>query len=154
MVVMTSPRTSLKRHVPGVYGALGQLDDAVALDPTLRELIRIRAPQVNGCSYCIDEHSSDARAAGESERRIWALAAWWHVPFFDARERAALALTDAICRLPQGGVPDALYAEAAEHFDEAELANVIGAIIAINAWNMIGVATGMQPAPEPAAVTS
>src|SRR3954471_13420542 len=106
---MTAPRVSLKRHVPELYRALSQLDDALPLDPALRELIRIRASQINGCSYCIDAHSHDAREAGESERRIWALAAWWHVPFFDARERAALALTDAITRLPQAGVPDDVY---------------------------------------------
>src|SRR4051794_36921181 len=83
---MTTNRISLGAAAPRVYRAIDALDGSVELDPALRELIRIRASQLNGCSYCVDYHSSDARAAGESERRIWALAAWRETPFFDGRE--------------------------------------------------------------------
>jgi AhpD family alkylhydroperoxidase len=145
---MTSTRISLGSAAPTVYRAIDALDESVDLDPRLRELLRIRASQLNGCTYCIDYHATDARRAGESERRIWALTAWRHTPFFDDRERAALALTEALTRMPDGGVPDDVYDEAARHFDKRELGNLIGAIIAINAWNRVGVGTGLAPQPE------
>jgi alkylhydroperoxidase family enzyme len=93
-------------------------------------------------------HARDALAAGESEQRIWTLSAWRTAPFFDERERAALALTEAMTRLPEGGVPDDVYAAAASHFSAEELGNLMGAIIAINAWNLVGVATRLEPAKE------
>lgn len=145
---MTPNRISLATAARDVYRAVAALDDSVDLDPALTELIRIRASQINGCSFCVDAHSADARTGGESERRIWAVAVWRETPFFDDRERAALALTEAMTRLPQAGVPDGVYAEAARHFPEQELGNLIGAIIAINAWNRVGVGTAMQPAAE------
>jgi AhpD family alkylhydroperoxidase len=128
-----------------VYRAIDALDNSVDFDPALRELVRLRASQLNGCAWCVDQHSADARAGGDHERRIWALSVWRETPFFDARERAALALTEAMTLLPQQGVPDDIYDEAARHFPEKELGNLIGAIIAINAWNRVGIATGMQP---------
>jgi AhpD family alkylhydroperoxidase len=128
-----------------VYRAIDALDTSVVLDPALRELVRLRASQLNGCAWCVDQHSSDSRAGGEHERRIWALSVWRETPFFDTRERAALALTEAMTLLPAQGVPDDVYAEAARRFSEDELGNLMGAIIAINAWNRVGVATGMQP---------
>jgi AhpD family alkylhydroperoxidase len=145
---MTTKRLSLSSAAGGVYRAIAALDDSVDLDPTLRELVRIRASQINGCAYCIDSHSSDARRGGESERRVWALSAWRETPFFDGRERAALALTEAMTQLPEIGVPDDVYADAARHFPEGELGNLIGAIIAINAWNRVGVGTAMAPPAE------
>jgi AhpD family alkylhydroperoxidase len=145
---MTTTRTPLNRSARDVYRAIAALDDSVDFDPTIRELVRIRASQLNGCTYCIDAHSADARAAGESERRIWAVGAWRHTPFFDERERAALALTEALTDLPARGVPDEVYGEAAGVFGEQELGNLIGAIIAINAWNRVGVGTALEPAPE------
>lgn len=145
---MTPNRISLATAARDVYRAVAALDDSVDLDPALTELIRIRASQINGCSFCVHAHSADARTGGESERRIWAVAVWRETPFFDDRERAALALTEAMTRLPQAGVPDGVYAEAARHFPEQELGNLIGAIIAINAWNRVGVGTAMQPAAE------
>jgi AhpD family alkylhydroperoxidase len=144
----TSNRISLGQAAPAVYSAIDALDESVDLDPALRELIRIRASQINGCTYCIDYHASDARAAGEPERRIWALSNWRHTPFFSDRERAALALTEALTDLPARGVPDEVYAEAARRFDDAELGNLIGAIIAINAWNRVGVGTALRPPAE------
>jgi AhpD family alkylhydroperoxidase len=145
---MTTKRLSLASAAPAVYRAIAALDTSVDFDPALQELIRIRASQLNGCTYCIDSHSRDARRAGESERRIWALSAWRETPFFDDRERAALALTEAMTRLPDAGVPDDVYAEAARHFAHEELGNLIGAIIAINAWNRVGVGTALRPPVE------
>ena len=141
-------RISLSAAAPGVYRAINALDRSVDFDPTIRELVRIRASQINGCSYCVDSHSSDARSAGESERRISAVAVWRKTPFFDERERAALALTEAMTRLPDHGVPDDVYDEAARRFGATELGNLIGAIIAINAWNLVGVGLAMTPDPE------
>ena len=100
---------------------------------------------MNGCSYCVDLHSRDARAAGEDERRIWGVAGWRHHPLFDERERAAFALTEAMTRLAPDGVPDSVYDEAARVFDERELGNLIGAIISIHAWNLLGVTTELEP---------
>jgi AhpD family alkylhydroperoxidase len=110
--------------------------------------VRLRASQLNGCAWCVDQHSRDARAAGEDECRIWSLSVWRETPFFDARERAALALTEAVTLLPVNGVPDDVYEDAAREFPPDELGNLIGAIIAINAWNRVGVTTGMQPPAE------
>lgn len=145
---MTHQRISLGKVARDVYRAIDALDGGVDFDPALRELVRLRASQINGCTYCIDMHATDARRAGESQRRLWSLAAWRKTPFFDDRERAALALTEALTRLSDGGVPDDVYDEAARHFDEAELGNLIGAIIAINAWTRVGIATAMQPPAE------
>jgi AhpD family alkylhydroperoxidase len=145
---MTTERLSLASAARGVYRAIDALDDSVDFDPALRELVRLRASQINGCAYCIDMHAGDARRAGESERRIWSLSAWRKTPFFTERERAALALTEAMTRLPDHGVPDDVYAEAAHFFPDEELGNLIGAIIAINAWNRVGVGTALAPPAE------
>ncbi len=145
---MTINRTPMSSSAREVYRAIDALDNSVDFDPALRELIRLRASQLNGCAWCVDQHSRDARAGGEDERRIWTLSVWRETPFFDARERAALALTEAMTLLPAEGVPDEVYAEAARHFPEQELGNLMGAIIAINAWNRVGVATGMRPPAE------
>lgn len=145
---MSSDRLSFPHEASDVYRAVAALNRAVTLDPVLHELVKIRASQLNGCAFCIDMHSSEARAAGEDERRIWALAAWRDTPFFDPRERAALALTEAVTRLAEGGVPDDVYAEAARHFPDAELAQLIAAITVINVWNRLSVATASQPPAE------
>ena len=142
---MTSSRISLPQAGREVYRAIAALDSSAELEPRLRELVRIRASQINGCAFCVDMHSVDAQRAGEDDRRIFALAAWRESPFFDARERAALELTEAMTRLSAHGVPDDVYAGAAEHFSEDELGNLMGVIIAINAWNRVAVATAVQP---------
>jgi AhpD family alkylhydroperoxidase len=144
-------RIALNNTARAVYRAIDALDQSVDFDPALKELVRIRASQLNGCSYCVDYHSGDAAAAGESDRRLWSVAAWRHNPLFTERERAAFALTEALTRLPEGGVPDDVYEEAARHFDDEELGHLIGAIIAINAWNRVGVGTGLVPELEAAA---
>ena len=115
------------------------------LEPELLELVRIRASQINGCGFCLDMHTKDARAKGETEQRIYALNAWPEVPFFNDRERAALELTEAITLVHDGRVPDEIYQEAANVFKEDELAALIWAAIAINAYNRIAVTTRMQP---------
>ena len=142
---MITSRIALHSAAPAVYGAISALDDSAQFEPALRELVRIRASQLNGCGYCVDYHSRDAQRAGEQDRRIFALTAWRDSPFFDERERAALALTEALTRMPEGGVPDETYEHAAGHFSEPELGQLMGVIIAINAWNRVGVGTRLQP---------
>jgi AhpD family alkylhydroperoxidase len=142
---MITSRISFHTAAPAVYQAIAALDESAAFEPALRELVRIRASQLNGCGYCVDYHSRDAQRAGEDDRRIFALTAWRESPFFDERERAALDLTEALTRMPEGGVPDATYDRCSELFDEAELGQLMGVIIAINAWNRVGVGTRLQP---------
>jgi AhpD family alkylhydroperoxidase len=136
-------RVSPRSQAPEAYRAMACFDRSIELDPALRELVRIRASQLNGCAFCIDMHTRAARAQGQSERRLYALAAWRESPLFSARERAALELTDALTQVPAAGVPDAVYQAIAEHFAPGELANLILAISAINSWNRIAVASSM-----------
>src|SRR5437763_17134788 len=119
-----APRMDLKKAAPRVYKAMLALDAAAGegLEPPLKELVRIRASQLNGCVYCIDMHSTDARAGGESEQRLYALPAWTEAPYYTERERAAFALTDAMTLLGSSHVPDDVYDGAAAHFTEPDLA--------------------------------
>jgi AhpD family alkylhydroperoxidase len=118
---------------------------ASGLDSSLRELVKIRASQLNGCAYCIDMHTKDARAQGETEQRIYALSAWRETSFFTPRERAALAWTEAVTNIQQGQVPDAVYQEARREFDQATLAQLTLAIAQINTWNRIAIAFRVEP---------
>ncbi|WP_147916416.1 carboxymuconolactone decarboxylase family protein [Ruania zhangjianzhongii] len=120
--------------------ATHELDEA-GIEPGLRELVRIRASQLNGCAYCVDEHTRDAAAAGEPAGRIAAVSLWRESPFFTARERAALALTDSITRLSETHVPQAVWQDAATHLTPAELSALVSLNVAINAWNAVGVST-------------
>jgi AhpD family alkylhydroperoxidase len=140
-------RMEAGKLAPEVYRAMAAFDRSITLDPQLRELVKIRASQLNGCAYCIDLHTRDARAAGEDDRRLATLAGWHEAPFFTERERAALGLTDAVTRLGDHGVPDEVWDTAARHFEPPELAQLLWAIVAINAWNRIGVPTRLQPQP-------
>jgi AhpD family alkylhydroperoxidase len=143
-----TPRLALAELAPEVYRAMAGLDAAAAkgVDPTLLELVKLRASQINHCAFCVDMHSKDALAAGESMERIVQLPAWEESEhFYSPRELAALALTEAITVLTDGFVPDEVYHRAAEHFDETELAHLIAAITVINAWNRFGVSTRMVP---------
>jgi AhpD family alkylhydroperoxidase len=115
--------------------------DAAGIDPKLRELIRIRASQLNGCAYCLDAHTKDARAIAETEQRIFALPAWRETPFFTARERAALAWTESVTLMADTHVPDEDYAAVASEFTPAEVAALTSLIVMINAWNAVGVGT-------------
>jgi AhpD family alkylhydroperoxidase len=140
-----TPRLSARRLAPDVYRAMVAFDDAIDFDPPLRDLVKIRASQLNGCAYCLDMHTRDVRERGEDERRLATLAGWHEAPFFTERERAAFALTDAVTRLGEHGVSDEVWARAAAHFEPAELAQLLWAIVAINAWNRIGVPTRLVP---------
>ena len=141
-------RLDIEAQAPAFTRAMGQLDhaatkqlDQAGIEPLLRELVRIRASQLNGCAYCIDMHTKDARAAGETEQRLYALPAWAETPFFTGRERAALALTESVTLAAQTKVPDEDFARAAAMFTATELAAVVSLIVTINAWNAIGVST-------------
>jgi AhpD family alkylhydroperoxidase len=140
-------RMSLKSLAPRIYKAMLALDAAAGegLEAPLKELVRIRASQLNGCVYCIDMHTTDARKGGEDEQRLYAIPAWPQAPYYTARERAALALTDSVTLISQTHVPDDVYARAAGEFSEPELAQLIGLIMTINAWNRLAVSTRMQP---------
>jgi AhpD family alkylhydroperoxidase len=115
--------------------------DGAGIDAKLRELIRIRASQLNGCAYCIDAHTKDARAISETEQRIYALPAWRETPYFTARERAALAFTESVTRMTQTHVPDEDFHDVAKEFSEQEIAALVSLITMINAWNAVGVST-------------
>lgn len=110
------------------------------LEAPLLELVRFRASQINGCAYCLDMHSKDARAGGESEQRLYLLQAWPEAPFYSDRERAALAWTEAITRISETHAPDSVYKEARKHFTEAELVALTMAVVTINGWNRIAIA--------------
>jgi AhpD family alkylhydroperoxidase len=141
-------RLDFDASAPGFSRAMGHLDqaatkelDRVGFDPRLRELVRIRASQLNGCAYCIDMHTKDARAIGETEQRIYALPAWLETPYFTRRERAALAFTEAVTLLADTHVPEQAYQAVAAEFSGPEIAALISLIVAINAWNAISVST-------------
>jgi AhpD family alkylhydroperoxidase len=125
--------------------ALGKVMSASGLEPSLRELVTIRASQLNGCAYCIDMHTKDARAAGETEQRLYALFAWCETPFFTPRERAALAWTEALTNIQQGHASDEAYADARSAFDESELTKLTLSIAYINSWNRIALAFRAEP---------
>jgi AhpD family alkylhydroperoxidase len=141
-------RLNWAKHAPEVYKAMIRLDAAArrGLDHKLCELVKIRASQLNHCAFCIDMHTKDALAAGETVERIVQLSAWEESRhFYTEKELAALELTEAVTVLTDGFVPDAVYDKAAKLFDEAELAQLISAITVINAWNRFGVTCRMVP---------
>jgi len=143
------PRMDLFRAAPDVYKGMAAFQTAAAqgLDPVVSELVKIRASQLNRCAFCLDMHLTDARKQGETQLRLDLLAAWAETPgLYTERERAALALTEAMTLLTDEFVPDAVYERAAEHFEEAELARLIAQIVAINAWNRFQVTTRAVPA--------
>jgi AhpD family alkylhydroperoxidase len=134
-------RMDIGCEAPTLSRAMVALETEIQLDPVLRELVRLRASILNGCAYCIDMHTKDARKAGEPEQRLYAVAAWREAPFFSERERAALALTDAVTLVADTHVPADVYEEAARHFDTEQLAQLIWQIAAINVWNRVTMAT-------------
>ncbi|WPO71910.1 carboxymuconolactone decarboxylase family protein [Streptomyces sp. KN37] len=143
-----TPRLAWAQHAPEVFKAMIRLDAAArkGLDPVIYELVKIRASQINRCALCLDMHTKDALAAGESVERIIQLSAWEESRhFYTAKEVAAIELTDAVTVLTDGFVPDEVYERAAQHFDEAELTQLIAAIAVINAWNRFGVSTRQVP---------
>lgn len=138
------PRIDLKKHYGSPLGramlALQREVNQSGLDHTLQELVKMRASQINGCAYCIDMHSKDARAAGETEQRLYALDAWEETPFYTDRERAALAYTEAVTRVGDTHVPDDVWEEVTRHFSESEVVALTFALVAINGWNRLSIA--------------
>jgi len=141
----THERVDIQADARALYRAQSAVDHAVresAIDPRLHELVKIRASQINGCAYCIDMHTRDALSGGDTQRRLFALSAWRESPLFDERERAALALTDALTLIAtRADAIDPAYEAAAEHFSSEELAALLYAIATIGTWNRLAVAT-------------
>ena len=138
-----APRLDYRRLNPAVFKAYLAFDRAAhdsGLEPSLLELVKLRASHLNGCAYCVDMHSKDARAQGEQEQRLYALPVWREAPFFSERERAALAWTEAVTTVAGRGISDELFAATAKHFSEAELVALTAAVVAINGWNRFAVA--------------
>lgn len=141
-------RINYYHAAPNAMKAMAAIEKAVAesvLPAPLRELVRIRASQINGCAYCVDHHASDALKAGESVRRLLALNTWRETPFFDERERAALLWTETLTEVATQRAPDEVYLQVAAQFNAQELAELTFVIAAINAWNRFGVGFAKQP---------
>jgi AhpD family alkylhydroperoxidase len=144
----TPARLDFESHATAFSKAMAHLEltatkelDRVDFDPKLRELVRLRASQINGCAYCIDMHTKDARAIGETEQRLYGLSAWRETPYFTARERAALAFTEAVTLVAESHVPAADYDAVAAEFTPDEVAALLSLIVTINAWNALSVST-------------
>lgn len=137
-----APRIDYAKVGPGALRAMYGLEQYVrqsGLEPSLIELVKLRVSYMNGCAYCVDMHTKDARAAGESEQRLYAVPVWAETPFFTDRERAALAWAETVTRLGHGGVPDTAFQAAREQFSEEELVALTMAVIAINGWNRLAI---------------
>ncbi len=135
-------RVDFRRVFPEAMRAMAGLEEAVhesSLEPELLELVKMRASQLNGCAYCLDMHSKDARARGESEQRLYVLNAWREAPFYSERERAALAWCEALTLLPETAAPDDVYEQVAAEFGEEQVVALTLAIVAINGWNRFAV---------------
>lgn len=145
---MSQPRIPYAEVAPQMFKAMLGLERALGdtlLEPSLRELVKIRASQINGCAYCIDLHSAEAIKAGETARRLLVLSVWEETPFFSPRERAALLWTETLTLVAERHAPEAIYQQVAEQFSERELAELTFAIATINAWNRFGVGFARQP---------
>lgn len=141
-------RMELGNVEPAAYRAMLHLEHYVrksGLSPTLLELIKIRASQINGCAFCIDMHTKDARKTGETEQRIYALSAWQETPFFTPEERAVLAFTEAVTLIATNAVSDEIYDDVSHYFSQDEIANLLMAIVTINGWNRIAITTRIIP---------
>jgi AhpD family alkylhydroperoxidase len=142
------PRLNYRQIAPDAMGAMRGIEDYVrssGLESSMLELVKARASQINGCAYCLDMHTKDARAAGETEQRLYGLSAWRETPFYTERERAALAWTEALTLISEDHVPDDVYDAARECFTEEELVNLSMAVIAINGWNRLAISFRSVP---------
>ncbi len=142
------PRIDLTKHGADAYRAMAALERSVrelGLESSLLELVRLRASQINGCAYCIDMHTKDARAAGETEQWLYCLSVWHECPFYTDRERAALEWTETVTRIADTHVPDDVYQRVRTQFNETELANLTLAIVAINGWNRVAISFRAVP---------
>src|ERR1700675_526607 len=138
------PRIDSAKAAPGAVKAMLDLEKYVrqsGLETPLLELVRLRASQINGCAYCLDMHTKDARAEGETEQRLYTLSAWRETPFFTEREHAALEWTEAVTEIGKDHVPDEVFERTRRHFSERELTDLTLAVIAINAWNRLRIAS-------------
>ena len=143
----TTRRIDYAAANPGALRAVAGVEQYVrqsGLDHTLLHLIKLRASYMNGCAYCVDMHTKDARTAGESEQRLYAVPVWHETPFYTPRERAALAWTEAVTEIGRDGVPGELFDEASTHFTEQEMVDLTMAVIAINAWNRLAISFGTE----------
>ena len=143
-----APRIQYTSAAPKAIRAflgLSRFTNECGLEHSLLLLVKIRASYLNGCAYCVDMHTKDARAAGESEQRLYAVPVWRETPFFTPRERAALAWTDVVTEIGRDGVSDELFAEAREEFGEEELVNLTLAVIVINGWNRLAISFRAAP---------
>jgi AhpD family alkylhydroperoxidase len=140
-------RINLQEVAPEGFELVLRLEGYIQrrIEKKLLQLVKLRASVINGCMYCVDMHSQHAIEQGESTRRLFAVTAWHEAPFFDERERAALALTDSVTRLGEGGVPDDVWDRAAKVFTEEEMAHLLLAICTINTWNRIAIPSRTQP---------
>ncbi|MEX0782468.1 MAG: carboxymuconolactone decarboxylase family protein [Dehalococcoidia bacterium] len=138
-----TPRLSPGKFAPQMYAAMSAVEESskAGIDPGLRELMKTRASQMNGCAYCIDMHTKDARVAGETEQRLYALSAWRETPFFTEAERAALALTEALTELHPHDRLDRAWEDAQEYFEDEQLAALLMTVVAINGWNRLAIAS-------------
>ncbi len=142
------PRVNYVKVNPAAIHAMRGLEEYVrhsGLEPALLELVKLRASQINGCAYCIDMHTKDARARGETEQRLYALTAWRETPFFNDRERAALAWAEAVTEVADTHVPDDVYEAARRHFSDKELVDLTLAVAAINSWNRLAISFRKVP---------
>ncbi|HEY9517107.1 MAG TPA: carboxymuconolactone decarboxylase family protein [Gemmatimonadaceae bacterium] len=142
------PRLNYAKAAPGVFDSMDPIEqylESCGLEAPLLHLIRFRASQINGCAYCLDMHSKDLRALGESEQRLYSLDAWRECPYYTDRERAALEWTEAVTLVADGRVPDAVYEQVRTHFTEKELADLTLAVSAINVWNRLSIAARLAP---------
>src|SRR5215472_2180092 len=141
-------RIDFEKALPTIYKTVLPLENHVRasnLEPQLLELVRMRSSQLNGCAYCLDMHSKDARAAGETEQRLYGLDAWRETPYYSPRERAALEWTEAVTLIADNHVPDELYAEVSKHFNEQEMLDLTLAVTSINTWNRLSIAFRAVP---------
>ena len=149
----TAPRLNYQTAAPDIYPAMAGLEVAVrksGLEQPLLELVKMRASQINGCAFCLDMHSRDARKHGESENRLYLLNAWREAPVYTDRERAALAWTEAVTLVATKHPSQELYEQVRAQFSEAELASLTLAIVAINGWNRLAISFQLTPPAEPA----
>jgi AhpD family alkylhydroperoxidase len=128
--------------------ATGSYFESASIPPRLRALVELRTSQINGCAYCVDIHSQEARKAGETQQRLDCLPVWRETPFFDDRERAALAWAESVTLVPQTGVPDSVFEEAKAHFSEKELVDLTLIVAVMNAWNRMAIGFRTEPRPR------
>ena len=138
-------RIAMDQLAPRPFAEMLRLEKAIDLDERVRHLVTVRASQVNGCAFCIDMHWKEARAAGESEDRLYSLDAWRESPLYSARERAALALCEAVTLIADSHVPDEAWDAAAAEFEPDELSHLVFAITAINGWNRLVISARLEP---------